>query len=321
MIYPKFLKDGDTIGICAPSAGVGHKLDKYNKAIEVLENNGFNIVETKNVRKNNPRSTTAKNRAKELDELMTNKKIDAIMCAAGGDYMLEIMPYINLEHIKENPKWICGMSDPTNLLYLVTTNLDIATMYGNNAGSFYNTTNSAKRVAIDYLKGKIVCQHSYKKYYDFFDEAKESKVKWITKEDIEFEGRLIGGCLDVIEKLIGTKYDSTSKFIDKYKDDGIIWYFDIFNMSALSFYLTLLQFKNADYFKYCKGVIVGRVAIPTTDDPKFTYQKAADLALKDIPHILEVDIGHVDPSMTFINGALTKVSYKDGKGKIRFTLK
>ena len=79
MIYPKFLKDGDTIGICAPSAGVGHKLDKYNKAIEVLKNNDFNIVETKSVRKNSPRSTTAKNRAKELDELVINKKVDATM--------------------------------------------------------------------------------------------------------------------------------------------------------------------------------------------------------------------------------------------------
>ena len=320
MIYPQFLNKNDTIGICAPSAGVGHKIDKYQKSLVNIKANDFKIVETKSVRNNNPRSTSAKKRGQELDELVTNPKVKAIMCASGGDYMLEMVPYINLEHIKENPKWICGMSDPTNLLYLVTTSLDIATMYGHNGGS-YHEFDQAKKTSIDYLKGNIYPQKSFKKYQQFLDETSFKDVKWISKESIKFEGRLIGGCLDVIEKLIGTPYDTTNNFINRYKNDGIVWYFDVFNMSSLNFYLTLLQLKNAGYLKYCKGVIIGRIAFSTIEDPKFDYRKAADLALKNIPHVMETDIGHVDPTMTFINGALVQVSCKDGKGKIRFTLK
>lgn len=320
MIYPEFLKEKDMIGVCAPSAGVGHKLDRYKKSLANLKASGFKIIETKSVRNNNPRSTGAKKRAKELDELITNKKVKAIMCASGGDYMLEMLPYINLDNIKENPKWLCGMSDPTNLLYTVTTNLDIATMYGHNAGSYVDSNDYSKKVSIDYLIGNIYSQKSYKKYHSFLDWEELSNVKWISKEDVEFEGRLIGGCLDVIKNLIGTPLDNTNKFIDKYKDDGIIWYFDIFDMTALNFYLTLLQFKNAGFFRYCKGVIVGRVAFERNDE-NITYKKAADLALINIPHILEVDIGHVDPTMTFINGAIAKIKCNKGKGQIKFTLK
>lgn len=316
MIYPKFLDNKSTIGICAPSSGVGHKLDKYKKSLDNLKSNGFYIRETKSVRNNNPRSTTAKNRAKELDELICNSKVDMVLTAAGGDYMAEILPFINFKHIKENPKWLCGMSDPTNLLFLVTTNLDIATMYGHNAGSFNELTKS-KEVAIDYFKGNTKTQKSYKRYTSFLDENITYPVKWISKKECTFKGRLIGGCIDVISKLIGTKYDNVNNFIDKYKDDGIIWYFDIFSMSSYDFYLTLLQFKEAGWFRYTKGILVSRVAFPTVLDKKLGYTKALDKVFKNIPHISEVDIGHVDPTMTFINGAIATVSYKGGKGIVK----
>ena len=57
------------------------------------------------------------------------------------------------------------------------------------------------------------------------------------------------------------------------------------------------------------------------EDPKLDYIKAADKALGKIPHICEMDIGHTDPAMTMINGALIDVTYAKGKGKILFKLK
>ena len=103
--------------------------------------------------------------------------------------------------------------------------------------------------------------------------------------------------------------------------DGIIWYFDLFDMSSYNFYLTLLQFKYAGWFRYCKGVLIGRPAFPKVEDKKLDYIKAADKALGKIPHIMEMDIGHTFPNFTLINGALCKVRYKDGKGDIAFILK
>ena len=326
MYYPKFIKKGDTIGICAPSAGVGKKLEEFELSNEVLAARGYGVKETASVRVNNERSASARKRAKELDELICDPDVDAILCAAGGDFMLEMMPYVDLAHIKENPKWISGMSDPTNLLFTVTTMLDIATFYGTNGAGFTFAKRRPQSTFFSYLEGSLIRQHSYKRYQTFLDIITENKVyhpvEWICKkEEIELKGRLIGGCVECIEKLIGTKFDHTSQFLERYKDDGIIWYFDIFNMSSYNFYLTLLQFENAGWFRHCKGVLIGRIAFPNVEDKKLDYIKAADKVLKKIPHICEMDIGHTDPSMTLINGALIDVRYKKGKGSVSFKLK
>ncbi len=326
MIYPEFLKKGDTIGICAPSAGVGKKLDEFELSNEVLTSRGYHVKETASVRVNNERSASAKKRAKELDELVCDKNVDAILCAAGGDFMLEMMPYVDFDHIKENPKWMAGMSDPTNLLFTVTTKLDIATLYGSNGADFTYKKDRPQQTFLTYLEGNVRSQRSYNRYQTFLDMITENKVyhpvKWLCKsEELELKGRLIGGCVECIEKLIGTELDHTKEFLERYKDDGIIWYFDVFNMSSYNFYLTLLQFQNAGWFKYCKGVLIGRVAFPSVEDKKLDYIKAADKVLKKIPHICEMDIGHTYPFMTLINGALIDVRCKEGKGSIAFILK
>ena len=326
MKYPDFIKKGSKIGICAPSAGVGKKLEEFELSNEVLASKGYRIKETASVRVNNERSASGKKRAAELDELVQDKDVDMILCAAGGDFMLEMMPYVNFDHIKENPKWICGMSDPTNLLFPVTTMLDIATLYGTNGAGFTYDRSRPQSTFFRYIEGDIVKQNSYNRYITFLDMINENHVyypvKWQSKkEELRIEGRLIGGCLECIEKLIGTKFDHVNAFIDRYKDDGIVWFFDVFNMSSYNFYLTLLQLESAGWFRHCKGVLIGRVCFPNVEDKKLDYIKAADKVLKKIPHICEMDIGHTTPYMTLINGALIDVRYRQGKGSIAFKLK
>lgn len=326
MNYPKFIKKGSTIGICAPSAGIGHKLDAYNESVDVLKSEGYKIIETASVKSTGNRSTSAKKRAKEFYELTANDKVDMIMCATGGDYMYEIMPYINYDKFVENPKWIMGMSDPTNILFDVTCFLDIATLYGFNGCSYSKENPLWQKNNLEILKGNIVKQKSFKKYATCSDKWNDingfnHNVKWISKKDVDIRGRIIGGCFDVIRCHFGTFLDNMNNFVVRYADDGIIWYFDVFSCTPLDFYLTLLQMKYAGLFVNCKGVLIGRVAIPHIEDKKFDYIKAADKALGNIPHICEMDIGHSDPCITIINGAIAHVKCKDGKGEISFKLK
>lgn len=325
MIYPKFLSTGSRVGISAPSAPMGNNLESYLDALIVLKNEGFKIKETKSVRNKGLRSTGAKKRAKEFDELVLDKKIDGIICATGGDFMIEILPYINFENIKNNPKLIMGYSDPTNLLFPITTKYDIATIYGFNCG--YRLDNKKfQRDNLKIIKGNIVKQKSYSKYQEFIESIKDVKgykhdVYWKAKDKINIEGRLIGGCLDCLQFLLGTPYDGTKEFMERYKDEKIIWYFDIFSMSPENVYYVLLQFKNAGYFDNCAGVLIGRVAFPSKGMTNLNYQKAYDLALKNIKHISEMDIGHTKPRMTLINGSYAEVYCNEGKGYIKQMLK
>ena len=323
MLYPKFIKKKETIGICAPSAGVGKKIPAFEKSIEQLKEH-FSIIETNSVRINNLRSNTPQIRAEELHEVWENEQVQLVLCASGGDFLFEILPYVDFEKLAQQPKWIMGYSDPTSLLYTLTTKYDIATLYGCNGGS-YDIHHPYLDNNLEIIQGNLITQNSfdyYQKTEDFIQNIDEFKgeVEWLlSQEEIEASGRCIGGCLEVLQNLMNTPYDGTKEFIDKYQNDGIIWYFDVFNMSAENFYLTLLKMKYMDYFKHTKAIIVGRVCFESSDTG-MTYLEALEKAITDIPYIMNADIGHVSPKMTMINGAMMTLHAKDKKGNITFTL-
>lgn len=329
MRYPKFLENGSTIGITATSAGVAYKLKNYEKSIENLNKMGYKIYETANVRNNSIRSSSPEDRALQLKEIYEDNSVEMIMCATGGMFQFEIMPYINYNVINKNIKWIMGYSDPTSLLYTITTSLDIATLYGFNAGGYdQDDFHRSLTENLEILKGNIIKQNSFNKYEikdysinNFSGYNLTEKVKWINVQgNGHLEGRCIGGCLDVLAGIPGTPYDNTAKFVEKYKEDGIVWYFDICELSSSNVYLSLLQLKYSGWFKYATGVIVGRVAV-AKKDYDMTYKEAFTRVFNDIPIIMEADIGHVAPHMTLINGAMVNINCDNEKGSIGFVLK
>ncbi len=322
MKYPKFLSKNSTVGVVALSAGVGDNLEGYDKSINHLKEE-FNIVETSSVRNVGERPATGEVRAKELDELVNNEEVDLIMCASGGDFLYEILPYVNLDNIKNNPKWYMGASDPTSILYMITTKCDIATLYGFNAHSYdQDELSECQNISIQYMMGNIKKQNSYSMYESDKNLrvnnnfCLDKKVYWDSfNKEVDITGRIIGGCFECLRNLLGTEYDATTSFIEKYKDDGIIFYFDIFSTEATEFYLTMLQMKAAGWFKYLKGVVVGRVLFPT--EYAMTYKEALTEAF-DVPVIFNADIGHVYPKMTIINGSIAHIKCNNGKGSIEF---
>lgn len=323
MKFPKFLEKNAVIGITAPSCGMGDDIPSFEKSIDTLKKEGYQIIETKSVRNKGRVSTTAKNRAKELDELVENKEVSMILCATGGDFLLEMLKYVNWQHIKENPKWFVGYSDPTSLLYYITTTLDIATIYGVNAGSFDQTNlHESLQNTLEIWKGNLIDQHSFPLYQKERKEGSDGynlteKVYWITSKKVKIKGRIIGGCLDCLKDILNSSYDNTKRFIEKYKEDGIIWYFDIFSKTAEETYLTLYQMKESGWFNHCKGIIVGRVCFPNCFYEDFSYEKAFTELFPNLPIIMNADIGHVPPKMTIINGAIAEIHCENGKGVIK----
>ena len=336
MIYPEFLKEHDTIGVTAPSDGITDevKLKRLDNAIKNFEEKGFIIKETPNVRCSfKGRSSSSKERASELESLYEDKEVNAIITSGGGDFLLEMLSELDFNVIKDNPKWLQGYSDPTGLLFTITTNLDIATIYADNFKTFgMEPWHKSLENNLEILKGNIIEQTSFSKY----EEDKKlitglepfnltKKVYWKNlnnKDNLNIKRRIIGGCLDLITELFGTRFDKTKDFLEKYKDDGIIWYFDVCELSSESLIRTLWKLKDNGYFKYTKGILFSRVyACNSYYD--ISYEEVIYESLKDlnIPIIINADIGHVSPRMTIINGAIATITSSKGKAKIKFTLK
>ena len=327
MIYPEFPVKHDLLGISAPSAGVGKKLEQFDRSLSILRKNGYRLLETEHVRVDDPRGGTAQQRGEEFSSLFRNPEVKAVVSAAGGDFLFEVLPYIDWNAVRRNPKWITGASDPTSILFTTTVKYDIATIYGFNAGSFDETPLMAhSKNALRLFKGESIVQKSSRFYaskppfaedYAGLDTPNEWKS---TVPELSVSGRCIGGCVDVLKDLIGTRYDAVKAFVRRYQEDGFIWYFDNFSLSAEVFYRTMLQMQYAGWFAHAKAVLIGRVLFPSSETG-MTYDEAINRAFPSIPVIYDADIGHTVPKFTMINGAVANLEYKKQKGSISFELK
>ena len=375
MKHPESLKKGDIIGICAPSGGITkpEKIQELEEAEKQLKEMGYRIIETKSVRKEEKgRSNTAKKRAEEFMELLKNKEVKLIIFATGGDYLMEMLDYLDLEEIKKlEPKWMQGYSDITTLEFIFNTILEIPSIYCDTIKSYamkplYRNLKDALKIA----SGEKITQKSFekceksefnnledafgdgakkhqqepdvfgdgdkkhqqepdvfgdgnKKHYQDPNEEKYNlteKVEWknINNEPkIEMQGRMIGGCLECIKIFFGTKYDNIKNYINKYKNDGIIWYLECFEMNSPELTRILWQMRNAGYFNNINGIIFGRSLVFRKDyDTNFIEAVKQAIGDLNIPIIYDADIGHVAPQLAIINGEIMKITSEEGKGKI-----
>lgn len=325
MDIPKFLQPGDCIGICAPSAGVGEWPEKFEDSVGTLVRAGYKIVETESVRSAGARSTSAEKRGEELNSLFLDPDVKLVMSATGGDFLLEILPYVDWDLLKTHPKWLCGASDPTSLLFTLTAKYGIATLYGINAGAFADPDTADTKGALEFLKGSPVRQYTselHSDYADFLPEFNGCDTPTVWKasaSEVTASGICIGGCLDVLKDIIGTEYDGVQNFVRENAEAGQIWYFDVFSMSAEVFYRTLLQMRYAGWFAHTRAVLVGRVLFSSSESG-MTYGEALERALPDIPYVYEMDIGHTEPAFVMLNGVPMTVHVKNGQGYIDFQL-
>ena len=334
MIYPKNLSKNDYIGVIATSKGISKDTEilKFEKAKENFEKYGHQIIESNNIMKNDKaRSSSGKERAEEFLKLWSDKNVKAIITLKGGQFLIEMLPYLN-EHkdILKNsqPKWIQGFSDTTVLSYYLTTNFDIATIHADNFMNYgMKQIGESQLNTIKILEGAEISQLSSEKYQSVhqksdiigdFNFDKKSEWKNLYNENkISLNGRIIGGNLESITKLIGTKYDNTLNYIEKYKNDGIIWFLESFALNTADVYSALWEMKESGYFKYTKGFIFGKPAI-CENEYNISYEETLKDALGDlhVPIIYNADIGHVPPQLAIINGSIAEIISKYGKGII-----
>ncbi len=329
IIYPSKLKKGDTVGITAVSSTSNP--EKIDIAIDNIMNLGLNVIETDNVRKDEGIvSSSGEERANELLELYKDTKVKYIIAARGGEFLMEMLPYLenHQDIIRNNPKWFQGFSDPSLLNLYITTKFNIATIHMENISDYaINPRYKSLQDCIDFLFSEDIefSQKSYPKYQK--QEYEEGNLKGynLTEDNIyecdmnniEFEGRIIGGCIDTFSLISGTKMDNINNFISQF-DEGIIWYIDNCELTSLEFYRRLWHMDQMGYFKNVKGFLIGRSMMQQNDNIYFTFKDAVKRALSkyDVPIVYNVDIGHIPPQMTIINGSYAKFIYKDGKGEL-----
>ena len=328
MKYPKNLDKKSTIGVCAPSDGFVEKKYKImcDKAKEKWSKKEIKVVYTNNCfNTKNGVSTTAKDRAEEFMQLWNDKSINAIIAIGGGEYEMEVLDYLDFK--TDNVKWFCGRSDNSIIAYLLTTKYDIASIYGPNFyemaidhrvinDSFELLLGSKK--SLEEITDVLKFDYSYRSEDAEFEYNCDHKNEWklFNAKKLDMNGMLIGGLLDDLSCICGTKYDNTHDFIEKYKSYGFIWYFDICDYNPAQSKRALWQLKNAGWFKYAKLIIFGR-PLNQQNFYDMTYiDNIKSVFDSDTPIIFDFNIGHIPPSYSMVNGSIINVIYEKGKKEI-----
>lgn len=196
-MIPKRLQMGDIIGIVSPSGAVTKEtINQFNRGIDFFKNLGFKVKISKNALSNTLKySATPQEKADDLNSMFANTKVKAIICSQGGSNSNSILPLIDFNIIKNNPKIFMGISDITALLNAIYKETGLVTFHGNDTMWGFG----AERVNYDEQEFK-----------DRLVEGKIGEVKhnseWKCIRNGAIKGVLIGGNLNCLNKLIGTKY-------------------------------------------------------------------------------------------------------------------
>ena len=334
MRYPEFLKDNGTIGFIAPAFGCAIEpyRSRFENALNIFKNKGYQIYLGPNCYENSGIGISNKPSlcGAELNAAMTDDVSDVIITCGGGELMVEVDPYIDFEKIKLcKPKWYMGYSDNTNFTFLSNILADTASIYGPCAPSFGRQPwHSSIDDAFKLLRGEKLSVRGYEKW-ELYEESEDDEEEidplapyYLTEpadykyynanageNKVEMKGRLIGGCVDILTLLTGTRFDKVEEFLEKYKEDGFIWFLECCDLDMLSIRRAFWQMREAGWFKYVKGFLIGRPRIYGEDVMGVDqYNAVTDIIGGfNVPIIMDLDIGHLPPSIPIISGSIGKV--------------
>ncbi len=128
-------------------------------------------------------------------------------------------------------------------------------------------------------------------------------------EPLRFSGRLLGGCLDCLVNLSGTRFDKTKEFAERYGQDGIIWFFEACDLNVFAIRRAMWQLQETGWFRFVKGFLIGR---PSNGEEMMglnAYDAVLEVAGKEnVPVVMDVDLGHLPPMMPLVVGSLADVT-------------
>ena len=350
MKYPEFLKSDGTIGIPAPSFGAAIEpyKSRFLKSMEVLRDEGFVPLPGLNTLKNEGIgiSNAPEHCAGELTAMFCDGDIDAFISCGGGELMCEILDHIDFERIKAAiPKWFMGYSDNTNFTFLLNTICDTASIYAPCVGDFCEKPRPRYiQDALDLITGTALEFDSYPKWqkdslvtpeepFAPFNATEERVHALYTdgefikdarkyRESFSFSGRIIGGCLDCLVTLCGTKFDKVAEFNKKYADDGIIWLIESCDLNVFGVRRALWQLKHAGWFENVKGFVFGRPANGGDMLGLDHYEAVLPLVRSlGVPAVIDADFGHCDPMMPVMMGSVAEFRVNRNDMTVKYQMK
>ena len=344
MRYPKNIQQGGTIGFVAPSFGcqIEPYYTAFGNAQKKFREMGYQLQSGPNCYAGEGIgiSNTPMKCGQELTDYYCSPENDVLISCGGGELMCETMSHVDFARLQAaDPKWYLGYSDNTNMTYLLATICDTASVYGPCAAAFgMEPWHASLEDAFGILTGETTKVHGYDKWEkESLKNEEQPLLPYNTTEprvlknyfgrqaagegqEIRFSGRLLGGCMDCLVNLLGTRFDKTQDFLEKYKEDGIIWFLESCDLNVFAIRRAMWQMEEAGWFRYVRGFLIGR-PLCFGQEMMGLDQYRAVLAVageKNVPVIMDVDLGHLAPMMPIVTGSCAEVQVQGNDVTLRY---
>jgi muramoyltetrapeptide carboxypeptidase len=232
---PPYLKKGDTIGIVCPSGYMPY--EKAATCISVLQQWGYKMEVGKTLGNQfHYFSGTDAERMEDLQHLLDNPSVKAILCGRGGYGMSRIIDSLDFKKFKKNPKWLIGFSDITVLHAHVYSRFNIASLHSPmaaafNDGEYEKEFVQSLRKALQGKSSNYTCApHLFNRYG-------------------KAEGKLVGGNLSILAHLAGSR--------SAFKTKGKILFIEDVGEYLYNVDRMVIQLKRSGMLNGLAGLIVG----------------------------------------------------------------
>ncbi len=273
MIIPEKIKIGDKIGIIATARKIS--LEDLNPAIEILQSWGLEVVLGNFLfEEDNQFAGTVEQRTIDLQNMIDDDAIKAILCARGGYGTVQIIDKINFSKLLKNPKWIIGFSDIT-VLHSHLNQLGVATLHATMPINFSKNTPKSLESLKNSLFGKA---NSI--------ESPVHKFNRLGKVNAE----IIGGNLSILYSLLGSNSDINT--------DGKILFMEDLDEYLYHIDRMMINMKRNGKFNNLKGMIIGGMS--KMNDNNIPFGKTAEEIILDhlkdytFPTCFGFPSGHLD---------------------------
>lgn len=309
------------IRVIAPSLSLGRKEEQQVKDVQShLESLGFTISYSEHAFEiDELGSSPVSSRIQDLHTAFQDASVDIILCASGGFNANQLLPHIDWDIIKNNPKKFCGYSDITALNAAIYAKAGIKTYNGPNFTNFAREDINGYRD--EYFKKCILSDQSFEifpsqKFQDWNvtdADNKEFQLEnpgwWILNEG-QAEGTIIGENLCTLNLLQGTEFMPSLK-------NAILFIEDDYESKDGNFTRDLQSLLMQPDAHTIKGLILGRFQVQSKiGKEKLRYILSTFPQLKNIPIIANLDFGHTSPRLTIPVGAKAKITASSPKATI-----
>ena len=300
MLKPKPLRRGDTIGLVGISGALREPEVNYDRMMNAIDAMGYKVIVADSCREQyGYLSGTDESRAKGLNQMFRDDRVDAVVCMRGGYGVARMLDRVDFDAIRANPKIVLGYSDITALHTAIHEKCGLVTFHGPMPSTSWPTFD-------DFTRDSMVRALTSTKPLGLLSNPEGVRPTCIVPG--RCSGTLVGGNLTLIASACGTPYalDVTDKVL-LLEDIGEY----IYSLDSM-----LTQLRHAGMFEKCAGVVLGGFTNCTEEYPNYALH--LDDIIRDIivpagkPVLGNMSIGHMDTKITVPLGVQCKMDAEAG---------